>query len=133
MARKIEFRVNIDKFDKDLAKAYRDARDVYSKAAQALTAAFDKSERRQAIKDISATGDMGQKLTSYTRIENNDIVATTFVEVSDELSKSQQFLSIGEKTVNALLTGKLLSDDEKKSLLKRLGVEFSEQAEKAGA
>lgn len=42
-------------------------------------------------------------------------------------------LPIGEKTLNMLLSGKLLSEDEKKALLKRLGVDLDSLTETAGA
>ncbi|MEI3803131.1 hypothetical protein V6R85_01295 [Agrobacterium sp. CCNWLW32] len=56
------------------------------------------------------------------------------VKVQEDFkSNRSQSLQIGEKTVNMLLSGKLLSEGEKKALLKRIGVDLDSLTETAGA
>ncbi|MGR9413127.1 hypothetical protein [Rhizobium leguminosarum] len=61
---------------------------------------------------------------------------TANLEVSQDHDNSRMIahtgLNIGEKTINALLTGKLLTDEQKKALVKRLGVDLDDLSDKAG-
>jgi SHS2 domain-containing protein len=128
MAKKIRFSVNMYDFDRPLAEEYNKAKGIYEKAATALAEAFGESDRVKAIRDISARHDGSMaKFTVYPRIEGLYIVAETHVELDDDVPV-KPYLNITEKTLNALLNGKLLDDDQKKSLLKRFGVDLDTPA-----
>lgn len=65
---------------------------------------------------------------------SNELTANLEVSQDYDMSRmtSPTGLNIGEKTINALLTGKLLTDAQKKALIKRLGVDLSELGEETG-
>jgi SHS2 domain-containing protein len=128
MPKKIRFTVNMYDFDREMATEYAKAKDALEKAAKALTEAFGKSDRVRAIRDISAVHEGSlSKFSVYPRIEGQYIVAETHVELDDDVPV-KPYLNITEKTLNALLNGKLLDDGQKKSLLKRFGVELDTPA-----
>eukprot|EP00873_Tetraselmis_striata_P030350 jgi/Tetstr1/450614/TSEL_037650.t1 len=61
---------------------------------------------------------MGGKPTLFGTIEGMDLVFS--VPMQSQGDAQSPYLSIGEKTINTLLNGKLLSDDEKRKLIERV-------------
>lgn len=122
-----QFKISISDFDKAAWVRLKEARDLVSKIEKEISDAFQKSERFQAVRDLSGYGDHANKFSSFCRIEDSLIVSSTVVDLADEPAGTYvPPLNIGEKTLNALLTGKLLDDDQKKILLKRIGVDLED-------
>lgn len=132
--KRVEFKVSIADFDGKAWSSLKEARDLVSKIEKEISDAFQKSERFQAARDLAGFGDYGNKLSTFCQINGSHIVSQTYVDLADETVVAYvPPLNIGEKTLNALLTGKLLDDAQKKALLKRIGVDLDTLAEKAGA
>ncbi|QIG74554.1 hypothetical protein EVC10_046 [Rhizobium phage RHph_Y25] len=133
-SRNVEFTVEIADFDADAAKRLSEARNLVSTIEKEIASAFEKSDRFKAVRDLAGLGDMGHKNSSFCRVDGRRIVARTYVELAEEkTAKSTPYLSLGEKTVNTLLNGKLLTDEQKKALIKRLGFDLDDLSETAGA
>lgn len=128
--RSVQFKVEIRDFDAPAWERLQEARKLVEKTEKEIAEAFQKSDRFKAVRDLTGFNDYGQKLSHHCRVEGARIVASTAVEL-DEAVKSSAYvppLNLGEKTLNALLTGKLLDDDQKKALLKRIGVDLDQLA-----
>lgn len=126
--RSVKFKVDINDFDSAAWQRLKEARKLVEKTEKEIAEAFQKSDRFKAVRDLTGIGDYGQKLSHNCRVEGSRIVASTAVEL-DEVVKAAAYvlpLNLGEKTLNALLTGKLLDDAQKKALLKRIGVDLDQ-------
>lgn len=119
----VEFKIDIQDFDADASKRLKAARDEVAKIEAEITKAYLASDRFRSIRDLSGYGDYGTKYSPITRIENYRVVTSVNVDLVDDkpTAATRPTLYLGEKTVNALLSGKLLTDIQKKSLLKQIG------------
>lgn len=134
MGKQVEFTVNISDFDADAWKRLSDARKLVEKIEREISESYQKSDKFKAVHDIAGNNDFGQKHMSYCRIHGSKIVANTVVElVETKPTTYQPSLNLGEKTVNTLLNGKLLTDAQKKALVKRLGVDLDTLSDETGA
>lgn len=123
----IEFKINISEFDGEAWKRLDAARKEVAKIQTEILDAYQKSDRAKAAYDLAGFGNYGSKYNPNHRIETSRIVTTINVDLGDEsVSKPVRHLNLGEKTLNALLNGKLLNDDQKKALLKQVGVDLDE-------
>lgn len=130
----VEFKVQISDFDAAAWKRLQEARDAVRKIESEIKAAYEKSDRLKAVRDLAGYGDYGTKFMTNTLIDGGQIATRTVIDLPEEETVARvQSLNIGEKTINALLSGKLLDDDQKKALLKRIGVDLDTLTEKAGA
>lgn len=132
--KRVEFKTQIVDFDKDAWERLKAARSAVDAIEKDIVKAYEKSDRLKAVLDLTGFNDFAQKANIATRIETTRIVSQTLVDLADEKAKTYTPpLNLGEKTINALLSGKLLTDDQKKALLKRIGVDLDTLSEKAGA
>lgn len=112
--------------DAGLASALEAAQAVVDKAHADLIAAYKASPRGVGLAEVAKLGSYrGDKLNFSWDQYNNMIVSLEFV-ADDQPSLAQPYLD--PKTANMLLSGKLLSDDEKRVVLKRLGLDFTAPA-----
>lgn len=125
----VEYKIEAVEIDKDLAKVVADARQALDAAEKALIAAYVKSDRYKALRDMSGFGSGYNKSTFYPAVSGTRIVCRVLIDLPDEKTGPQIF--IDPKTANLLLTGKLLNDAEKRKLLKRIGVDFADEPEAA--
>lgn len=121
---KIEFRISVYDFDNDLGDELKKANAAVTVVEQKILAAFVKSDRLKALKDIAGIGSMGSKNSFYPRIYAGQIQADIVVDVAGSEGTTAPYFNIPEKTANLLLTGKLLTDDQKKALVKRMGFDL---------
>lgn len=123
----VEFKVGIESFDADAWKRLDAARKEVAKLQTEIMAAYQKSDRAKAAYDLSGYGDYGSKHSPIHYIDGNNITTRINVDLGDETgSKPVKPLYLGEKTINALINGKLLTDEQKKALLKQIGVDLDE-------
>lgn len=123
--RSVEFKVQISDFDAAAWKRLQEAREAVRKIEAEIKSAYEKSDRLTAVRDLAGYGDYGTKFMTNSRIDGGQIVTRTTIDLPEEETVARaQSLNLGEKTINALLNGKLLDDDQKKSLLKRIGVDL---------
>lgn len=119
----VEYKVEMATVDKDLAKAVSDARNALASAEKAVIEAYRQSPRYQAMLDLTGYGSSGYgKAPMYPAIQGSQIVCKVMVDL--ESAPTRQQLYLDPKTANLLLSGKLLSDGEKRQLLKDMGVGF---------
>lgn len=119
----VEYAVEAQTVDKDLAKAMADARAALAAAEKAMIEAYQKTPRYQAMRDLVGYGSSTYgKSPLYPAIQGSRIVCRVMVDLA-EPSSSQLYLD--PKTANLLLSGKLLTDEEKRSMLKRMGVDIA--------
>ncbi|TDR27767.1 hypothetical protein [Aquamicrobium defluvii] len=119
----VKYQVEMAAVDKDLAKAVNDARNALASAEKAMIEAYTKSPRYQAMLDLAGYGGGGYgKVPTYPVIQGPRIVCKVMLDLEQEPTRPQLYLD--PKTANLLLSGKLLSDDEKRHLLKDMGVEL---------
>lgn len=121
---KIEFRISVNDFDKGLGDELKKANAAVSVAENNILEAFAKSDRFKALRDIAGVGSMGSKNSFYPRIYAGQIQADIVVDVAGAEGTATPYFNIPEKTANLLLTGKLLTDDQKKALIKRMGFDL---------
>lgn len=130
----IEFKISIADFDADAWKRLGDARKEVASIEAEIIKSYKDSLRYKAALDLAGISDYSGKYTPITRIETSRIVTSVNVDTIDDREKpSGPTLFLGEKTINALLSGKLLTDDQKKALLLQIGVDVEGLSEKAGA
>lgn len=111
-------RVSIDSIDAELAKAYREAEKAVSIAGKALNDAYQKTPKFAALQDLAAPTNYGSKSPLYGAFEGGNLVFNIPVNGKAEGNTPQLYL--GEKTINTLLNGKLLTDDEKRQLVESI-------------
>lgn len=121
----INFKVTIESFDRDAAKAIKLAREQLRRMEADLVSRFYKSDRYRAASDLSGSYDSGGKRSVIPRVIGDYIEAEILVDGSSKnSSKALTYFNIPEKTANLLLSGKLLTDDQKKALIKRMGFDL---------
>lgn len=126
----VEYKVEAAEVDRDLANAVDAARQALAKAEKALIDVYVKSDRYKAMRDLVGYGSSAYgKAPVQPILQGSRIVCRVMVDLPDETTGPQLYLD--PKTANLLLGGKLLSDVEKRKLLKRLGVDFADEAEAA--
>ncbi|MCZ7488215.1 hypothetical protein [Rhizobium rhizogenes] len=135
MQKNMQFSVNISDFDAAAWKRLQEAHSQLESAKKEIIDAFSKSERAKAAYDLSGFGSLGSKYSPVHRIDGPRILTSITVEIEEPPGKKacHPTLNLGEKTINALLNGRLLDDDQKKALLKQLGVDLESLNETAGA
>lgn len=122
MGKKIEFKIDIADFDKDGSARLKAAREEVAKIEKQITDAYLKSDRFTAARDLAGVSDYGTKNTPIISIQHNKIVTTIYADLADEVTVANRpTLYLGEKTINTLLSGNLLDEVQKKSLLKQIG------------
>lgn len=123
MAKPINFTVSIHDFDKDAFGQLKAARDEVRKIEKQIVDAYLKSDRFKAACDLAGVSDYGTKNSPITDINKSMIVTTIYADIADDAASaiSRPTLYLGEKTVNMLLSGKLLDEAQKKALLKQIG------------
>ena len=121
----LKFEIEINSFDAVEFKRLKEAREQVKKIEDGIRDAYLKSDRFQAVMDLAGYGDYGTKYNPITCINGTRIVTNVQVDLEGEKPKPLQPY-IPEKTVNMLLSGKLLNDDQKKALLKRIGFDLDE-------
>ena len=135
MEKNMQFAVNISDFDADAWKRLQEAHNQLEGLKKEIIASFQKSARAKAAYDLSGFGSLGSKYSPVHRIDGPRIVTNITVEIEEPSGKKAYYptLNLGEKTINALINGKLLNDDQKKALLKQIGVDLDSLTETAGA
>lgn len=111
--------VKIADVDADLAKAYTEAQKAVTEAAKALIAAYQKSPRYAAALDLSANTSYHGKQHPAIQVQGFELVYSIPV-TTDAKAQQSPTLYLGEKTINTLLNGKILSDDEKRKLIENV-------------
>jgi len=117
MKRVISFDVSISGFDQEAGRAIRDARSALEKAQNDLIRKFMQSDRYLAACDLA-----GGKGGPFVRVDNDRIAVSLYAEenISGPTDTYEPPLHVDPKLVNSLLNGKLLSTDEKRTLVRRL-------------
>lgn len=134
MEKRVEFKVNISDVNAEAWKRLDEARKTIAKIESEILDAYKKSDRAKAAYDLSGYGNYGTKYNPSHHIDGSRISTSIMIDVADDAEKSSApQLYLGEKTINALINGKLLNDDQKKALLKQIGVDLDSLTETAGA
>lgn len=111
--------------DEGLAAALEAAQSVVDKARADLIATYKASPRGIGLAEVAKLGSYrSDKLNFVWDQYNNMVVSLEFS--ADPQPSLQAYLD--PKTANMLLSGKLLNNDEKRVVLKRLGLDFSAPA-----
>lgn len=123
MGKRIEFTINIADFDKEAFGQLKEARENVAKIEKQITDAYLKSDRFAAACDLAGLSDYGTKNSPITGIDKGRIVTAVYVDIADDAASAatRPTLYLGEKTINMLLSGKLLDASQKKALLKQIG------------
>lgn len=121
----LKFEIEISSFDQDAYNRLKEAREQVKKIEDGIRDAYLKSDRFKAVTDLAGYGDYGTKYNPVTSISGTRIVTNVQVDLEGEKPKPLQPY-IPEKTVNMLLSGKLLNDGQKRALLKRIGVDLDD-------
>lgn len=126
MTKTLEFKISIDDFDAGLSKRLADARKAVSAIEAEIIQAYKGSARAKAAYDLSGFGNYGSKYSPITRIQAGNIVTSINMDIDDDnVASPRPTLYLAEKTVNMLLSGKLLNDEQKKALLKQIGFDVN--------
>lgn len=124
----IEFKVPVSQIDADVARELKAARDAVQKVETRLIELYSATPRFAAMKDLRGIGGGSYgKGEVYPRIVGAELVCNLIVDHPVKPASGPYF-SVDPKTANLLLTGKLLNDVEKRKLLKRMGLEFDDEA-----
>lgn len=123
MGKTVEFKIDISTFDPEAWKRLVEARKAVADIEADIIKAYAKSERAKAAYDLAGFGDYGTKYNPITRIDASRISTSVNVDIDDgkATASPRPTLYLAEKTVNMLLSGKLLNDEQKKALLKQVG------------
>lgn len=123
----IEFKVPVSQIDADAAKELKAARDVVQKIEARLIELYSATPRFAAMKDLQGNGGSNYgKGKVYPRVVGTELVVNLIVDHPAKPTSGLYFTG-DPKTANLLLTGKLLTDAEKRKLLKRMGLDFDEE------
>ena len=120
MTRSITFQVSAASFDPELHKALREARAAFEKAQGDLIRKFQKSDRFQAACDAAGYGQSVSKSAPTVGIGGDYLCVSFYVDEFDASAPAYQAIQIDPKLANTLLHGKLLSDGEKRALVRGL-------------
>jgi hypothetical protein len=121
----VDFTIAVESFDQSLAAKLSKARAEVASIEREICNAFGKSDRFRALQDIAGNHDMGGKrMVVPPIIVGMHIKAQTVVDVAEKAPAPPAYFNITEKTANLLLSGKLLTNDQKKALIKRMGFDL---------
>lgn len=126
MGKIVEFKIDISNFDPEAWKRLVEARKAVADIEADILKAYAKSDRAKAAYDLAGFGDVTHtKYNPITRIETSRISTSVNMDIDDgkATASPRPTLFLAEKTVNMLLSGKLLNDDQKKALLKQVGLD----------
>lgn len=124
MNKTFEFTVAVSAFDADAWSRLQAARETVSKIEKEIVDAFAKSERFKAARDLAGINDYGHKTSPAVHLKGHKIVTTVGIDMVEAATSSRPTLYLAEKTVNMLLSGKLLNEAQKKALLKQIGFDM---------
>lgn len=127
----INFKIAIASFDGEAAKELHKARSHVRDLEEKIRVSFMKSERCNAISDIAGNYESGSKRSVIPRVNGAYIEADVLVDIPATTAAPYQHFNITEKTANLLLSGKLLTDDQKRALIKRMGFDIAALTEGA--
>jgi hypothetical protein len=116
----IKFSVKLMDFDQETALKLRRLDQERSDLINKAIFSFKNSPRFQAARDVATLGNYGEKEPTI-KFDGTSFNVTIPCDIeSDEAPAKSTYrppLSISEKTLNALLQGKILSDSEKRKLI----------------
>lgn len=117
---KLKFSVKLVNFDQEAAAKLRRIDQERSDLISKAIFSFKNSPRFQAALDVATPGNYGEKDPTIS-FDGTYFHVTIPCDIeSDEAPAKSTYrppLSISEKTLNALLQGKILSDSEKRKLI----------------
>lgn len=118
--------VSAKTIDEGLATALEAAQAVVDKARADLIAAYKASPRGIGLAEVAKLGSYRSDKLKFSWDQYNNMVVSLEFAADPQQHVAQPYLD--PKTANMLLSGKLLNDDEKRVVLKRLGLDFSAPA-----
>lgn len=121
----INARIHAAEIDKELSAELRAAYERVTQIQEALLAKFRESGRYQAAKDIAGRTIYGKK-EIFPRWEGHDLILPIEVQLDQP---PPAYVSVDSKTINVLLSGKILTNAEKRSLLKAMNVPLDDKAQ----
>lgn len=113
----IRFNVKLSDFDREAFDKIRALDAQRSKIVEDVTRKFKESERYRAAVDLADRGNYGEKMQPLVAFDRMGFHVSIAVDEVKPSSPPTHYQTIGEKTLNALLNGKLLSDAEKRKLI----------------
>lgn len=118
---KIVFKTNIEPLFPEQFKALQEAQNNLKIIEGNILDLYEESPRRQAAYDLASEnrGSGNRKSGTTSSIVGHQI----FTETSIDIEKPVQSAHIDAPTANLLLNGKLLTPEEKRKLLKKIGLE----------
>lgn len=135
----VKFAVSYKELDDDLVARLKAAEAELVKVRGEAQQVFLKSAKGLGVTAMASVK-YNQPAVTFKWPEISSTVPThgfsVSLEVTEDYEAKNRFAvapAIGEKTMNLLLSGKLLTDAEKKALIKRCGVDLDDLSEKAGA
>lgn len=111
--------------DEGLATAIEAAQAVVDKARADLIAAYKASPRGVGLAEVAKLGSYRSDKLNFSWDQYNNMIVSLEFAADPQPSLAQPYLD--PKTANMLLSGKLLTDEEKRVVLKRLGLDFTAQ------
>ena len=126
MMKDMKFTVKIEDVDATLAAEWRDANKKLRELEENLLTAYRGSERFSMASDMSGIKVHGTKVNMSVSNGNIDVVLRVLL---DDDSNINPLKKLGDTTVNLLLNGKLLTDDQKRELLRQIGFDVNTLAE----
>lgn len=118
--------ISANTIDEGLATALQAAQAVVDKARADLIAAYKASPRGVGLAEVAKFGSFRTDKLNFSWDQHNNMVVGLEFAADPQQHVAQPYLD--PKTANMLLSGKLLSDDEKRVVLKRLGLDFTDPA-----
>lgn len=125
----VKFTVNPKSVDERLAKDMTEAQAALNALRIKLIEAYKNSPQGLGVLSIAQSPEYGEKLSTTWDQYGNLIVS---VRIRHEENPVKTASYIDPKTTNLLLSGKLLSDDEKRHLIARLGFDLTTLTTKEG-
>lgn len=119
-----KFTVGHDKHDPDKLKLLKKAEEELAKIRADIAKDWRESPEGKLAEQMAAGHGFSKVNVSWTSNGLMEVKLELQRDYDAEFRGRPSAPSLGEKTVNLLLTGKLLNDGQKKALLKRLGVDF---------
>lgn len=113
----IRFNVKLSDFDREAFDKIRALDAQRSKIVEDVTRKFKESGRYRAAVDLADRDIYGEKMQPLVAFDRTEFSVSLVVDEINPSPQPTQYLTIGEKTLNALLNGKLLSDAEKRKLI----------------